>query len=88
MHRGVGVVQADSVEKGVVMKVSKIARRVLVFVRRFTQRHGFPPSTREIAAEFGWADHSTARYHLTRLVDAGLVTRLPKPRCIRVKERA
>jgi SOS-response transcriptional repressor LexA len=51
-------------------------QKILRFVRRFTQREGYPPTLREIGQAVGLAP-SSVHYHLSVLQDAGYLTRGP-----------
>lgn len=51
------------------------ARRLMAFLRDRCAE-GRPPTIREIARGAGCRSTGTARYHLARLADAGLVRRL------------
>jgi len=59
-------------------------QEVLSFVRSFFSGNGFPPSIREIGANFKIA-HSSVLDHLKALEKKGYVRRVPfKPRCLEV----
>jgi repressor LexA len=49
-------------------------QKILRFVRRFTQREGYPPTLREIGQAVSLAP-SSVHYHLSVLQDAGYLTR-------------
>ena len=49
-------------------------QKILRFVRRFTQREGYPPTLREIGQAVGLAP-SSVHHHLSVLQDAGYLTR-------------
>jgi repressor LexA len=49
-------------------------QKILRFVRRFTQREGYPPTLREIGQAVGLAP-SSVHYHPSVLQDAGYLTR-------------
>lgn len=49
--------------------------RVLEFVRERINRHGWPPTVREIARHFRFASTSTARAHLVALEKKGYIER-------------
>ncbi len=53
------------------------------FVREYVDRHGYPPTVREIGAKVGLASPSTVHAHLANLERAGLLRRDPtKPRAL------
>lgn len=52
-------------------------RRILDFIARFHQRHGYPPTIREIGQETGIASTSVVDYNLRALERAGLIRRDP-----------
>jgi Mn-dependent DtxR family transcriptional regulator len=57
--------------------VTARTEKVLEFILRYRQEHGFPPSTQEIADHFGVAK-STAYYDLRRLLADGAITTIPR----------
>lgn len=46
---------------------------ILRFLEQYTQKHGFAPSVREIAAATGLKSTATVQYHLTRLQEEGFL---------------
>jgi repressor LexA len=57
-------------------------REVLEALRRLHERHGFAPSSREVAGEVGLA--SVSSVHVVKLTERGLVERRPgQPRTVR-----
>ena len=59
---------------------------ILNFIVRYGREHGYPPTRREIAAEFGVVP-STAQRFLERLDEEGLATNVPAiPRSIRITD--
>jgi repressor LexA len=50
-------------------------REVLVFIHEHTQRHGFPPTLREICKQFGLTSTNGANQHLDLLARKGLLVR-------------
>lgn len=63
-------------------------RRVLDYVETHVERHGRPPSLREIAAALGFARHSSAQDYVAALVRKGVLERLPQHRGLRLPESA
>ena len=66
-------------------------REIYVFVRGYVDRHGYPPTVREIGEAVGLASPSTVHAHLANLERAGYLRRDPtKPRALELvgRERA
>lgn len=60
-------------------------RRILRFIVAYQQRHGYPPSVREIGTSVGLASSSTVHWHLHALERLGYLKRDPnKPRALRI----
>lgn len=47
--------------------------KIYKYLRQFTDENGFPPSVREIAAQFNIKSTSTVQYYLEKLKDHGLI---------------
>lgn len=47
--------------------------RVLAFLRGFIAEHGFPPTYKDIRAEFGWASNNAVSNMLARLQAKGAI---------------
>ena len=59
------------------------------FLVEYVDRHGYPPTVREIGEEVGLASPSTVHAHLANLERAGMLRRDPtKPRALEVVGRA
>ena len=57
------------------------------FLVEYVDRHGYPPTVREIGEAVGLASPSTVHAHLANLERAGLLRRDPtKPRALEVRE--
>lgn len=56
-------------------RLSQTQRDIFSFIQRFYDERGFPPSIREIGAEFGITSTNGVRYHLEALTEAGLIER-------------
>jgi repressor LexA len=54
------------------------AREILSFVKRFTREHGYPPTIREIGAEFQIRSTNGVRYYLALLEKSGHLKRSGK----------
>lgn len=58
---------------------------ILAFIEQHVERHGYPPTVREIGAGVGLASPSTVHRHLARLEEGGHLRRDPsKPRAMLV----
>jgi repressor LexA len=64
-------------------------REIWSFVLDYSDRHGYPPTVREIGEAVGLASPSTVHAHLANLERAGLLRRDPtKPRALELMGRA
>jgi len=62
-------------------------QKVLVFVREYSRRHGFPPSLREIGQGIDVVNVNAVRGHVSALERKGYIARTPeKARSLRVLE--
>src|ERR671930_2677843 len=69
-------------QRGAVL-VSKRQREIFDFVLKYADKHGYPPTVREIGEAVGLASPSTVHAHLANLERAGLLRRDPtKPRAL------
>ncbi len=63
-------------------------RQIWSYLVDYVDRHGYPPTVREIGAEVGLASPSTVHAHLANLERAGLLKRDPtKPRALELLGR-
>src|SRR5947207_11095693 len=63
-------------------------REIWTFVTRYVDRHGYPPTVREIGEAVGLASPSTVHAHLANLERAGYLKRDPtKPRALELTKR-
>ena len=63
--------------------LSKRQREIFDFVIKYADKHGYPPTVREIGEAVGLASPSTVHAHLANLERAGLLRRDPtKPRAL------
>jgi repressor LexA len=68
--------------------LSKRQREIFDFVVKYADKHGYPPTVREIGEAVGLASPSTVHAHLANLERAGLLKRDPtKPRALEVVGR-
>jgi repressor LexA len=71
------------------MDLTKRQREIVDFIKRYSARHGYPPTVRDIGSAVGLASSSTVHQHLANLERAGLLRRDPsKPRAIELLDRA
>lgn len=64
-------------------------QEVMEAIRSFTDRHGYPPTVRDIGKAVGLTSSSTVHVHLANLEKLGLLRRDPsKPRAIELLDRA
>jgi repressor LexA len=65
------------------MELTGRQQEIWDFVVEYVDRHGYPPTVREIGAEVGLASPSTVHAHLANLERVGLLRRDPtKPRAL------
>ena len=68
--------------------LSKRQREIFDFVVTYADKHGYPPTVREIGDAVGLASPSTVHAHLANLERAGLLKRDPtKPRALEIVGR-
>src|SRR6201993_40039 len=64
-------------------------REIWSFLVEYVDRHGYPPTVREIGGAVGLASPSTVHAHLANLERAGLLRRDPtKPRALELSGRS
>lgn len=64
-------------------------QEVIDAIRSFSERHGYPPTVRDIGSAIGLTSSSTVHVHLANLEKLGLLRRDPtKPRAIELLDRA
>src|SRR5579885_3241341 len=84
--------QADaplSKEGACPVTLTKRQREIFDFIRGYLQKHGYPPTVRDIGTAVGLASSSTVHTHLANLERLGLLRRDPtKPRAIELLDRA
>src|SRR6266496_971892 len=75
--------------KGGVGMLTPRQQQIWDFVVEYVDRHGYPPTVREIGEAVGLASPSTVHAHLANLERAGLLRRDPtKPRALELVGRA
>ena len=69
--------------------LTKRQQEIFEFIKRYSARHGYPPTVRDIGKAVGLASSSTVHAHLANLEKIGLVRRDPtKPRALELLDRA
>jgi repressor LexA len=69
--------------------LTKRQQEIFDFIKRYSARHGYPPTVRDIGKAVGLASSSTVHQHLANLERIGLLKRDPsKPRAIELLDRA
>jgi repressor LexA len=69
--------------------LTKRQQEIFDFIKRYSAKHGYPPTVRDIGKAVGLASSSTVHAHLANLEKAGLLRRDPsKPRAIELLDRA
>ena len=67
------------------LNLTKRQQEIFDFIKRYSARHGYPPTVRDIGKAIGLASSSTVHAHLANLEKGGLLRRDPsKPRAIEV----
>jgi repressor LexA len=71
------------------MDLTKRQQEIFDFIKRYSARHGYPPTVRDIGRAVGLASSSTVHQHLANLERGGMLKRDPsKPRAIELLDRA
>ncbi len=71
------------------MDLTKRQQEIVDFIKRYSERNGYPPTVRDIGAAVGLASSSTVHAHLANLEKLGLLRRDPtKPRAMELLDRA
>src|SRR5437588_8171878 len=71
------------------LNLTKRQQEIFEFIKRYSSRHGYPPTVRDIGKAVGLASSSTVHAHLANLEKVGLLRRDPtKPRAIELLDRA
>lgn len=62
--------------------------RVLIYIRKYIEKHGFAPTRKEIADGMGFASINAAQQHVEALAEKGMITVVElEKRAIRVNKR-
>jgi repressor LexA len=67
------------------LNLTKRQQEIFEFIKRYSARHGYPPTVRDIGKAIGLTSSSTVHAHIANLEKLGLLRRDPsKPRAIEV----
>jgi repressor LexA len=70
-------------DRVVELNLTKRQQEIFEYIKRYSARHGYPPSVRDIGKAIGLTSSSTVHAHLANLEKLGLLRRDPsKPRAI------
>ena len=65
------------------LKLTKRQQEIFDFIGRYSAKHGYPPTVRDIGKAIGLTSSSTVHAHLANLEKVGLLRRDPtKPRAM------
>ena len=56
-------------------KLTKRQKDILEYIKKFSAEKKYPPSIREIAANFSLSSPATAHVHVKKLIEKGYLTR-------------
>src|SRR3954465_14518293 len=71
------------------LNLTKRQQEIFDFIKRYSARHGYPPTVRDIGKAIGLPSSSTVHAHLANLEKLGLLRRDPtKPRAMEILEKA
>jgi repressor LexA len=71
------------------LSLTKRQQEIFDFIKRYSARHGYPPTVRDIGKAIGLTSSSTVHAHLANLEKIGLLRRDPtKPRAMEILEKA
>src|SRR5437764_14187926 len=71
------------------LKLTKRQQEIFDFVKRYSAKHGYPPTVRDIGKAIGLTSSSTVHAHLSNLEKLGLLRRDPsKPRALELLDKA
>src|SRR3954462_6662965 len=69
--------------------LTKRQQEIFDFIKRYSAKHGYPPTVRDIGKAVGLASSSTVNGHLTRLKKLAVLRRDPsKPRALELLDKA
>src|SRR5690349_5891267 len=68
--------------------LTKRQQEIFDFIKRYSAKHGYPPTVRDIGKAVGLASSSTVHAHLANLEKLGMLRRDPsKPRALELLDR-
>jgi repressor LexA len=71
------------------LSLTKRQQEIFDFIKRYSARHGYPPTVRDIGKAIGLTSSSTVHAHLANLEKIGLLRRDPtKPRAMEILDKA
>ena len=71
------------------LNLTKRQQEIFDFIKRYSTRHGYPPTVRDIGKAIGLTSSSTVHAHLANLEKLGLLRRDPtKPRAMEILDKA
>src|SRR5256714_9247819 len=71
------------------LNLTKRQQEIFDFIKRYSAKHGYPPTVRDIGKAIGLTSSSTVHAHLSNLEKVGLLRRDPsKPRALELLDRA
>ncbi|HEX8854135.1 MAG TPA: transcriptional repressor LexA [Thermoleophilaceae bacterium] len=71
------------------LKLTKRQQEIFDFIKRYSAKHGYPPTVRDIGKAIGLTSSSTVHAHLANLEKLGLLRRDPtKPRALELLNKA
>ena len=71
------------------MDLTKRQQEIFDFIKKYSAKHGYPPTVRDIGKAVGLASSSTVHAHLANLEKLGVIRRDPsKPRALELLDRA
>ena len=71
------------------LNLTKRQQEIFDFIKRYSSKHGYPPTVRDIGKAVGLASSSTVHAHLANLEKVGLLRRDPsKPRALELLDKA
>src|SRR5207245_3670795 len=75
--------QAGGQSQMVDLKLTQRQQEIFEFIKRYSARHGYPPTVRDIGKAIGLTSSSTVHAHLANLEKVGLLRRDPsRPRAL------
>src|SRR5467141_481719 len=71
------------------MNLTKRQQEIFDFIKRYSDKYGYPPTVRDIGKAVGLASSSTVHAHLANLERLGMLRRDPsKPRALELLDKA